>query len=54
MGSCNNCKYCANRKGVYIVCKYFNQVVNTKQHNGCPSFKSVSRKYGMDKRIEEK
>ena len=54
MVSCNTCKYCVNRKGTFIVCTYFNQLVDTKKHNGCPSFKSVSRKYGVQREIDKK
>lgn len=49
MGSCFNCKYGANKGNVYIICKYFNKVINTKHFNGCSSYKSKNIKMGYSK-----
>jgi len=51
MGSCINCKYSANNGNPYIVCKYFNKVINTKEFDGCPSFKSKRVKEGLSKNM---
>ena len=52
MSGCIDCFYCAKSGGnVYIVCKFFNQVINTHEKNGCPSYKSKGKKFGLKKRI---
>lgn len=40
MSSCLNCFYGASKGNKYVVCKLFNRVVNLKNFNGCPSYKS--------------
>lgn len=47
MKSCINCKYSTSSGNIYIVCKYFNKVINTKKFNGCSSFKSKRVKEGL-------
>ena len=51
MGSCIDCMYCANNGNIYIVCKYFNKVINTKKFNGCSSFKSKRIKGNLNRDI---
>lgn len=52
MVSCFDCFYCAKSGGnVYIVCKFFNQVINTHEKSGCPSYRSREKKFGLKKRI---
>lgn len=52
MVGCKDCFFCAKSAGnVYIVCKFFNQVINTNEKNGCPSYKGGKKKFGLKKRI---
>ena len=51
MGSCIECQYGASKGNVYVVCKYFNKVINTKVFSGCPSFKSKKTKGNLTKEI---
>ena len=49
---CSDCCYSAFSKGnKYVVCKFFNQVINTNERNWCPSYKSRNAKFGLKKRI---
>lgn len=43
MKSCLNCFYGASKGNQYVVCKFFNKVINIKEFNGCYSFKSKNR-----------
>ena len=40
MSSCMECEYGSSKGNVYVVCRYFNKVINTKNFSGCPSYKS--------------
>lgn len=51
MGSCRECKYGASKGNVYVVCKYFNRVINTKEFNGCSSFVLKRIKGNLKKNI---
>ena len=51
MGSCIECKYGTSKGNVYVVCTYFNKLINTKEFNGCPSFKSKRIKGNLTREI---
>ena len=48
MVNCKDCRFCSNSCGrVYIICTFFNQVIDTSVRNGCPSFRSRGKKFGL-------
>lgn len=51
MSSCNSCKWGSSKGNVYVICKYFNKVINTKKFNGCSSYQSKSFKGSLKKNI---
>ena len=51
MVSCMSCQYCSSSGGVYIVCRYFNKVINLKHFDGCPSYKGKNFKAGLSRDI---
>lgn len=52
MVNCRDCKYCSDSCGrVYIICTFFNQVINTVNKNGCPSYKSKGKKFGLKRSL---
>lgn len=54
MRDCVTCKYGGHKGNVYVVCKYFNRVINTKEFNGCPSYQSKNMKLGLEKKLLDK
>lgn len=49
MNSCNNCIYGSSKNHTFVICKFFNKVIDTRKNNVCSSHKSKNMKYKTKK-----
>lgn len=47
MKTCNNCTYGSSKNHTFVICKLFNQVIDTRKNNVCTKYKSKNMRYKL-------